>query len=89
MKCPCTGKIANGRHSGSRALGATMTIICNAGFKVSGTATLNCVNGKWDSPVPQCIGKLTCAGFNSVQERFDTSLYFGVQLYDFTKKIEN
>ena len=34
-----------------------MTITCNAGFKASGTATLNCVNGKYDAAVPQCIGK--------------------------------
>ena len=36
-----------------------MTISCNAGFKASSTATLNCVGGKWDAPVPQCIGKNT------------------------------
>lgn len=64
VKCPCTGKIANGIHRGSRTLGGTTTITCNAGFKASGTATLNCVNGKWDSPVPQCIGELTWAGFH-------------------------
>lgn len=34
-----------------------MTITCNAGFKASGTATLNCVNGKYDAAVPQCVGK--------------------------------
>lgn len=34
-----------------------MTITCNAGFRASGTATLNCVNGKYDAAVPQCIGK--------------------------------
>ena len=34
-----------------------MTITCNAGFEASGTATINCVNGKWDAAVPQCVGK--------------------------------
>jgi len=57
VMCPCTGKIANGQHSGSRSHGGVMKITCNAGFKASGTATLNCVNGKWDAAVPQCIGK--------------------------------
>ena len=59
MRCPCTGKIANGGHSGSRLHGGTTSITCNTGFRISGTKTLNCVNGKWDSPVPQCIGKIT------------------------------
>ena len=36
-----------------------MSITCNTGFRASGTKTLNCVNGKWDSPVPQCVGKIT------------------------------
>lgn len=57
VKCPCTGKIANGQHSGSRSHGGVMTITCDAGFKATGTTTLNCVNGKWDAAVPQCIGK--------------------------------
>ena len=78
MKCPCTGKIANGVHRGSRALGGTKTITCNAGFKVSGTATLNCVNGKWDSPVPQCIGELTWVGFHSGMIRYLFLLYLSV-----------
>ena len=59
VRCPCTGKIANGTHSGSRLHGGTMSITCNTGFRTSGTNTLNCVNGKWDSPVPQCVGKIT------------------------------
>ncbi|XP_067041101.1 sushi, von Willebrand factor type A, EGF and pentraxin domain-containing protein 1-like [Acropora muricata] len=55
VRCPCTGKIANGRHSGSRLHGGSTSITCNTGFRISGTKTLNCVNGKWDSPVPQCV----------------------------------
>ncbi|XP_068719046.1 sushi, von Willebrand factor type A, EGF and pentraxin domain-containing protein 1-like [Montipora capricornis] len=55
VKCPCTGKIPNGGHSGSRLPGGTMTIACRTGFKTNGSPTLNCVNGKWDAAVPQCI----------------------------------
>lgn len=58
LKCPCPGKIAHGKYSGSRALGGKMTIHCDPGYKASRTATLNCVGGKWDGLVPQCIGKL-------------------------------
>lgn len=59
VNCPSTGTIANGNYSGSRLLGGQTTITCNDGFKASGTATLNCVDGKWDAPVPLCVGKLT------------------------------
>jgi len=34
-----------------------MTIYCDPGYEASSTATLNCVDGKWDGPVPQCMGK--------------------------------
>lgn len=57
LKCPCPGKIAHGKYSGSRVLGSKMTIHCDNGYKASGTATLNCVGGKWDALVPQCIGE--------------------------------
>lgn len=43
-----------------------MSITCNTGFRASGTKSLNCVNGKWDSPVPQCIGKITVKSTEAV-----------------------
>ena len=43
-----------------------MSITCNTGFRISGTKTLNCVNGKWDSPVPQCVGKITVKSSEAV-----------------------
>ncbi|PFX17574.1 Sushi, von Willebrand factor type A, EGF and pentraxin domain-containing protein 1 [Stylophora pistillata] len=61
LKCPCPGKIAHGLYSGSRKLGGKITIHCGTGFKASGTATLNCVGGKWDALVPQCIDIDECS----------------------------
>jgi len=61
LKCPCPGKIAHGKYGGSRALGGKMTIYCDSGYEASSTATLNCVDGKWDAPVPQCIDVDECS----------------------------
>uniref|UniRef100_A0A3B3Z8B6 Sushi domain-containing protein n=1 Tax=Periophthalmus magnuspinnatus TaxID=409849 RepID=A0A3B3Z8B6_9GOBI len=66
VNCSDPGHVENGvRHSGLRypevfSYGITVAFHCKRGFYLLGSALLTCQHdGRWDRPVPRCLGMLT------------------------------
>ena len=57
--------IANGNYSMSNKIstdGTVVTVSCNSGYKLLGSATVTCKMDKsgtlmWSGPLPSCVGK--------------------------------
>ena len=60
ITCPVPRTIDNGGYTAtSLNAGSTATFYCDTGYHLSSDSVLTCLqNGRWDKPLPECVGKL-------------------------------
>ena len=64
MKCedPGVPQFGYKREDKGHFAGSTVSYSCDPGYTLKGTEVLTCLRGErraWNSPLPQCVGKLS------------------------------
>ncbi len=57
QECPDPGELTNGNKSAAAPYkhGDKIVYNCDDGYELEGDATIQCVNGEFNKPVPTCI----------------------------------
>lgn len=59
--CKDPGSPQNGvRHGNEFTHSKRISFTCLPGYKLTGSASAVCINGKWSAAVPRCKGTITC-----------------------------